>query len=515
MKRMLAVAMVLIVGVTMISFASGGGSGTTTSEPTKITVGYAAHPNDTLDFSLPWYVEWQKRANAEINFIVFPAESVDEKRNLVLASGDIPDITNVTSTIANTYGPDGLFEPLDDLAAKVAKAPFLKELFADPKMSYHLRAPNDEIYMVPSYNELAASAEGGIAYRAEVLKELGLSEPTTMDGWYEVFKTVKQKTDLIPLSGGGGWMPDAMKKGFGPAFDMGFELYQLDYGMIISEIDREKVVYLPGTDEFRTYLRYLNKLYSEGLLDQEYLTKTYADWWDGTVAAGKEFMQVTNTWRANYANTSAADVGVTVSYDTALLPINPVTGKRLFTRTGNPWTTNGMAISADSDVKEQAFELLDYFFTDEGDEFFYYGIENVSYGRDSDGKPTIVDWDDRLVGTKRYEIGYANQIVNTVRLERFLIGIDPIVPAHFNRMTPLMHKYPILKTTGSEFEEMTNLLADLKTYAEEMQAKFIAGRVSLDSDWDSYLTQLKKLKADRGADIVQVWYDDYAAFIGN
>ena len=155
MKRM-------IVFVILISFVAGFGFAAATDEsasgPTTITIGYRAHPDDTLDLELPWYVELQKRTNTNIELVVFPADTYEEKRNLVLASGDIPDLVSVESGIANTYGPDGLFARLDELAPGIVKSSMLTSYYSDPKVNYHHRASDGHLYMVPRFNELSGSA---------------------------------------------------------------------------------------------------------------------------------------------------------------------------------------------------------------------------------------------------------------------------------------------------------------------------------------------------------------------
>ncbi len=191
MKRMIASIAILAL-VAGFGFAAPTQESMADAGPVKLTVGYRAHPDDTLDFELPWYVEWQERTNTEIEFIVFPADTYEEKRNLVLASGDIPDIVSVESAIANTYGPDGLFQALDELALEVVQSDMLLDYYSDAAKNYHHRAPDGHLYMIPRFNELAGSPENGIAYRVDVMQELGLTEPDNIEGWYEVLKAVQK-----------------------------------------------------------------------------------------------------------------------------------------------------------------------------------------------------------------------------------------------------------------------------------------------------------------------------------
>ena len=144
-----------------------------------------------------------------------------------------------------------------------------------------------------------------------------------------------------------------------------------------------------------------------------------------------------------------------------------------------------------------------------------YGIEDVSYGRDDDGNPTVDGWDNRLIGTKRYEIGYPSMFVSPIFLSRFLSGPGTIMQMHFERTMPILIGYPSLQTSGPEFEEMTEMLGDLQTYVQESTSKFITGDLDIDAEWDGYVAQLERLGANRGTDIVQGWYENYSAFVGS
>ena len=133
-------------------------------------------------------MEWQERTNTEIEFIVFPADTYEEKRNLVLASGDIPDIVSVESAIANTYGPDGLFQALDDLALEVVQSDMLRDYYSDPAKNYHHRAPDGHLYMIPRFNELAdRRRRHRLPRRRNARAWLDLS-PNNIEGWYEVLE---------------------------------------------------------------------------------------------------------------------------------------------------------------------------------------------------------------------------------------------------------------------------------------------------------------------------------------
>jgi putative aldouronate transport system substrate-binding protein len=204
-------------------------------------------------------------------------------QNLALASGTLPDLFFATSIQANSYGPDGVFEALDDLLAK--NAPNFMKLVNDSPDSPFLKNPdNGKMYFMPKYYSLNTATEPTFTYRKDILQEMGEKEPATMDEWYQLFKKVKAKyPNMVVLCERGNWVESTTHL----AFDMGM----IDgwFGIIGSDFAKHQIAYLPITNEWKDMLTYYNKLYTEGLLDPEYLTIGYNDWWEGKIGGGRAF----------------------------------------------------------------------------------------------------------------------------------------------------------------------------------------------------------------------------------
>ncbi|GIQ66509.1 hypothetical protein PACILC2_50770 [Paenibacillus cisolokensis] len=93
-------------------------------EPIKLTFFAGKAASAPADWnSLPVWQEYAKMTNIEVDFQLTPAESLAEKRNLVLSGGDYPDAFHTArlSTIdLMNYGTQGTFIPLNDLIDKYA-----------------------------------------------------------------------------------------------------------------------------------------------------------------------------------------------------------------------------------------------------------------------------------------------------------------------------------------------------------------------------------------------------------
>src|SRR5699024_3204044 len=83
--------------------------------------------NDVLIFN-----EYEDRSNIDINWKMVPGESLEEKRNLALGGGNLPDAFHSASiglSDLSKYGDQGVFIPLNDLIDEYA--PNFKHILDD------------------------------------------------------------------------------------------------------------------------------------------------------------------------------------------------------------------------------------------------------------------------------------------------------------------------------------------------------------------------------------------------
>lgn len=129
---------------------------------------------------------------------------------------------------------------------------------------------NGEIYAIPE--EAVADVEWGIGVREDWVNALGMELPTTPDEFYELLKAFKEQDpgnvgaeNVIPFTARGVDAKGAvgingLAQAFGLAANPSTDFIELD-GKLVSCIEA------PG---MKDYLAYLNKLYAEGLLDQDF-----------------------------------------------------------------------------------------------------------------------------------------------------------------------------------------------------------------------------------------------------
>jgi putative aldouronate transport system substrate-binding protein len=333
---------------------------------------------------------------------------------------------------------------------------------------------------------------------------MGEKEPTTMDEWYQLFKKVKARyPDMVVLC--------ERSRGVDVFTHLAFDMGKIEgyYGIIGSDFDKHQITYLPITTEWRDMLMYYNKLYTEGLLDPEYLTIQYNDWWEGKLGGGRAFACWTQNFnRADEASMLAHDAGLAnVQWTVAETVKNFKTGERVQYKTGNPWQDSGWALNAKSKVKEAAIRFADYFFSDEYVIAHTYGDqEGVTY-RMRDGKYSnllpeleinkIMGGDGFFDFPAKFEIQYP-------------YDTNPPMPAtitHFEKNFKYVKIIPTVVPAGN-IDRLTSISTDLETFADTAMDEFITGRRSF-STWDRYVQEVKALGSDEGVGIVQSWYDSY------
>ncbi|WJH32955.1 extracellular solute-binding protein [Paenibacillus sp. CC-CFT747] len=204
-------------------------------EPIKLTVFAARADSAPVNWNeVEIWKEYAKMTNVTVDWQLSPASdaaALTQKRNVLMASGDLPDFFHTarfsTTDIAN-YGSQGLLIPLNDLIDKYA--PNVKKLFeTNPEVKKGLTMPDGKIYSLPtfydpSFRSVVIGSEFWV--NKKFLDALGMKEPTTTEEYYQYLKAVKTqdpnkngKNDEIPFAAsgvlGGIGIVDALKGAWG------------------------------------------------------------------------------------------------------------------------------------------------------------------------------------------------------------------------------------------------------------------------------------------------------------
>ena len=138
--------------------------------------------------------KYQEMTNIKLDFTdVLPAEGYDEKKSLMWASNEYPDIF-VRAFINNAeivkYGNMGILAPLEDLIPQYA--PNLQKLIdEDPAILSRITAPDGHIYTLPAIFTLTAARDDKFWMNKSWLDQVGKEVPATVDELEEVLRAFK------------------------------------------------------------------------------------------------------------------------------------------------------------------------------------------------------------------------------------------------------------------------------------------------------------------------------------
>jgi putative aldouronate transport system substrate-binding protein len=280
----------------------------------------------------------------------------------------------------------------------------------------------------------------------------------------------------------------------------------------------KKFVYTGSTPQYKQMLEFLAKLVKEGLLDPESFTQT-DDNARQKLTNGKSFVISTNA--QTLANEYRPDLAKTIpnaKMGKILLPIGP-TGEV------NPASRleSGIMISKkarDSKNFVAMMQFIDWlWYSDAGQEFAKWGVEGLTYTKDSSGKFKLAA-DVNVIGlnpsaTKHLQkdFGFYNGV--------FVYGGKPeIVQAFFSAEEQEFQKVmnarkpvavdPPFPFTDEEREQATLWETPLKDFVFQQTLQFILGQRPF-TQWDAYVNELKGKNMQQYLDLVNKSYERYKA----
>lgn len=197
----------------------------------------------------------------EIDWQLFKTgEDVATQLNLLLASGDAPDLIQITGdlNLVYEYASKGGLAELDE--AYEVYGDYLQEIYTEDVVD--MLRYEGSLYGLPRYT--GGAPIGTWAVRQDWLDELGLDAPTDRDELYDVLVAMKEAyPDCTPLLVNDSfWNMTPVLGSFG-IYTNGAQVYQIE--------DGEVTVPLLG-EQGKEFIEYMHKLYKEGLIDSEFIT---------------------------------------------------------------------------------------------------------------------------------------------------------------------------------------------------------------------------------------------------
>lgn len=451
------------------------------------------------------YQELEKRTGVHIDFQHPAVGSEQEQFNLMIASGNLPDMIEYNFT-SYPGGPekaihDNVIIELNDVIDKYA--PNLKKfLDENPDLKKQVVTDSGKMYVFPGIGIGNRGVNSGLMIRKDWLDDLGLAKPVTIDDWTNVLREFKNKKSAsAPLT-----LTLSTLLGshtFNSAYDVGVDFY----------LDNGTVKYGPMEPGFKNYLAQLNAWYEEGLLDPDFATQDAAAF-DAKIINGNSgaFYAFIGGGMGKYLP-ALAKKNPKYEVVAAQYPVLNAGQKPRFITFPFEYRGNGsVGITTANKNVEATAKWLDYFFTKEGHELKSWGIEGVTFNWEGDF-PRYTDL--IMKNPEGLSIGDAMSKYTRVNAPAVgYVGPDEYIEQYYDypqqkEASAIFSEYqshaaetrmPLVSHTPEEANDLATIMAEVNTFKEEMILKFIMGSEPIDN-FDAFVAQLKRMGIERAIKI--------------
>lgn len=459
--------------------------------------------------------EYEKMTGIKIDWINIPAGATNEKVNMAFASNDLPDaFLKCGSAITNVnqfrFGTDGMILDLgkDGLLEKYAPN-FMKFYNKYDDVKGALKFPNGAIYSFPQAVEAVPSKVAGkLFFNKTWLKTINMQMPTTTEEFYNVLKAFKDKdpngngkADEIPFSSANfNYIMYTLQGAFGLG----------NRGVHDTNVDMDEKTGKPrliaAAPEYKELMIYINKLYSEGLLDKEIFTMKSAQY------TAKQSENLVGAF--NYTNLATIPDDIGANFDGIPVALKGPAGHQIwFPMRSHLHSTGAFVITTANKYPEATVRWVDYFYSDEGNLLYNYGKEGESHVKNPDGTYKFVQSVyDSIKGNVTFDAAVAPHVAvggsNPLIVKApYFYGreMDPIPAKAAENMMPYAPKeiWPIFTFTPDENDKLSVIQTDITNYVNKMRAEFVTGKTPI-SEWDNYVKQIKNMGVDEMLEIYDV-----------
>lgn len=458
---------------------------------------------------------WTKYVNQEmnkvgitVNFVAVPRSEEEAKIQIMMAAGTAPDVMLAYSnTLVEDYFNMGGTYDLSPYVDGDGQAKNLKAYIGKDIIDIG-RNTKGQLWSIPARRATTASQNTFI--RKDWLDKLGMKIPTTPDELYKVLYAFKNNN------------PDGIKNVIASSIQLGYKTPNLTGTLAMAfmkstpskrdyEIaDSSYNVY--ADDGYIDFMRFLNKLYNDGLMDKEYYVGTEQTlkeqivsgrlgYYEGNVNGNVDTLRgaLLQNLKANYPNAEFV----------SMPPLKNVHDVKIY-NAGYP--ANGAFLFVPKTCKnpEAVVTYLDWLATKAGGFVLFHGFENEHYTL-VNGVPVVKDlkynlkdkdWtrhDLFLVGNQGY---YATQDDFTNATSKELPGYEKYVIENYKnatvgtvRATPT---WPIPTAAKNK--------ASLDLIREDYHTRAIT---CLPKDFDSIIVKYREKLKENGMDQIMIERSEY------
>ncbi|OMF37945.1 hypothetical protein BK133_02865 [Paenibacillus sp. FSL H8-0548] len=465
----LLVYTLLVLSLLITACSASTPTGTASATDIKIMVDYTIAQPPAPDNLV--HKEFEKRTNTKLTITWVAGGDYSDRVNVALAAGDMADlikIPNVTTPLFRQMVKQGAFW---DLTPYIGDYPNLMAM--DAKIWNNTKI-DGKSYGVPAGRPMDGG--GFVSIRKDWLEKLGLQMPTDMDELYVVLKAFKDNA------------PDGKKDTVGYNMRDSRVIEEIFTGTAgrWKEIDG-KLVNMTLEPEMRDALVYLNKLYKEGLIPEDFPVMKENQYWElatsgraGVTSETPEalFRYTMDQWKKDPE----------VDW-TPMLSLAPKAGGKQYVTQSTGY--NGI-LAIPKTVSEQkmkaVLKFIDYGSGGEGLNLTLYGIEDVHYTEEDGLKMATDKAVADSVGTGAWGKMFSTTVLD---LWQYAAGMPKEI---YQRNMEIAEEKSKFSTgdpaIGLVSETEIKLGSDYSKKIADMKVQTIIGKTTL-AEWDQYVESLK------------------------
>ncbi|NLV59343.1 MAG: extracellular solute-binding protein [Clostridiales bacterium] len=415
MKKLLAILIVLcMLPAIALAGVSQPGVYPITDEDVTLNVWVVRTPQTDEPDKMAQSIWYEEFSGVKVNWISVPLDEMDTMFNLAVAGDNLPDIFlyAVDSGELMNLAEDGIVLPLDDLIKEHGY--YYPKMLDELDMWDAVTAPDGHIYSFLSsvylvqnsmFNKVWVLRDWLAAYNASINLPAD-TMPQTLDEFEKMLLYFRDNdmngngdpSDEIPLMGNN----QLVSEGTDPMFYFINSFLYCPNNFLVADKDHN-VSMAVTQDAFRESLKFMNKLYTQGLLSEEtfvqnltqmrQITSVYKESAVAGVVAGMNPMRVVNV--------SSEEGKVSYGDYVAVPPVAGPEGVRLTARRAESQLNLRCFITTSCKNPDVAYKWLDYWCSKEGSLWSsFLGQENVhwawadepSFGGDAKSVKSLVDW---------------------------------------------------------------------------------------------------------------------------
>lgn len=468
MKKTLSLILALALLLTCMTVTA------VAEEPTVITVMNRVAAEVNLGDDNPILQAIEEKLNIDLQYDCAPSSSYNEKEQLAMASGEMPDILYhhaAADVYLEQWAEDGLILALDEYLPKYENitsqlTPQMQEAFRSNTTGY-----------ISAITRPHVINKWGFQINKTWLDNLNLEVPTTMEELKNVLIAFAQNdpdgnglNDTYGTTIGGGNFTDYTNNGWASAFGLSF---------IKDDVTGEYNT-IPRMSGYMDYLTFFRELNEAGALDPEWILS-------GSSLAGPNAAEKLYTGKVGLImEVPAYGMNHVKTYGKEILDnfISIAPMKNIYTGEATFYTIPPMwgcyMINAECDHLDKVFEFIDYCYSPEGWTLLHMGVEGIHYNS-YDFENRTVDRTPEQAALLATHTGAQVTFCNYYDGKAPIISDDPELIEYYwkeiNAVEPNVKHVTVPYVRAPGYAEFDAEHPDANTHLHQYETQYIMGEI--------------------------------------